>query len=91
MKRIDIMERYKKNKRYWIMCDCLTHALCVQREDEDLIDIAFWQKSFCYEQMSLRERIKTAFRVLCKKDLYADMVILNKKEKNKLIKVLQKI
>lgn len=91
MKRIDIMERYKKNKRYWIMCDCLSHAICVQREDMDLIEISFWQESLCYEQMGLWERIKTAFRVFRRKDLYGDMVILNKKEKDKLIKILQKI
>jgi len=79
------------DKRYWIMCDCLSHAICVQRDDIGLIEMSFWQESLCYEQMSLWERIKSAWHVLLKKDLYTDMVLLNEKEKNKLIKILKEI
>lgn len=78
-------------ERHWIMCDCYGHAICIQRQYKTLVSMSYWFEHLCYEQMSIWERIKASVKVLRRKDLYADMVLLNKKEKNNLIEILKKI
>lgn len=78
-------------KRYWIMCDCYGHAICIQRQYKTLVNMSYWFEHLCYEQMSVWERIKAAVKVLRRRDLYSDMVLLNDSERQKLIEILNKI
>lgn len=79
------------NKRHWIICSCGQHAICIERDSDGLIDMGFWCAYMSQAERGLGERIKDAFKLLFRKELFNDMVMLDDEEKDKLIEVLKKI
>jgi len=75
-------------------CSCGTHLLAVAtdyRETGDLVDITFAFFTFNPDRFSLWDRIKYAFRVIFKGEIWEDQFILTKASAEELMKDLQKI
>lgn len=82
---------FTENKEF-LFCDCSAHALSLSYdEDIDKLDIAFWQMgSFSYK-LNYLERFKLAFKVIFQGKIYADMVILDRSQRIKLLDYLNNI
>lgn len=80
-----------KEDSVFLMCDCYSHALFVEKfKDEEEVCISLFQYGYNGKKMSLIERLRWCYRIIIYGHPWTDSVILNtenqKKLKNFLIK-----
>ena len=69
-----------------INCDCLCHSLHVRPDVESkTVDISLWNYGFNDGKLNWNKRLKILFDGFA----YSDLVVLDKKELNKLIYALE--
>ena len=69
-----------------INCDCLCHSLHVRPDKESkTVDISLWNYGFNDGKLNWKKRLQ----ILVDGFAYSDLVVLDKKELDKLIKVLE--
>lgn len=79
-----------KYKTLHLECDCTIHGLRLSYwdDDPDEVYLSFWIEEFYARQTgfwdSLWNRIKIAFKVMCKGDYFLHEIILNKKDMKRL-------
>lgn len=67
----------EKNKKF-IMCDCYSHALLLEKDDEDdSLYISMFERGFDGKKMSIRDRLRWAFHIIINGHPYTDMIILD--------------
>lgn len=63
-------------------CNCLSHALsCNYDNENDLLDISFWQIGHHKQKLSFFVRLKLAIKFLITGEVFSDMVCLDKKQR----------
>lgn len=69
-----------------INCDCLCHSLHIRADSKmKSVDISLWNYGFNDGKLSWKKRFKVLFDGFA----HTDLVVLNEKELDKLIKVLE--
>lgn len=69
-----------------INCDCLCHSLHIRADSEmKSVDISLWNYGFNDGKLSWKKRLKVLFDGFA----HTDLVVLNEKELDKLIKALE--
>lgn len=82
-----------KEYRIFIPCACKEHLLELFWDGDEKIkmaDLAFWQAGHRNVD-SLFQRIKWAWRCLVKKEIYTDMICVDERVKDELIRALQNL
>lgn len=81
----------KSYKNYWLMCNCMNHAIQIEKDDDQLSYLSMWYFGSHPHFVSLWWRIKTAFRFIFNKSLYADQLVLDKEDVRKLKRILDEL
>jgi hypothetical protein len=84
------MNMLKDHAKYWIECDCSSHAIAVDADSFfGSIDLSFWQLGSYLFKHSWLNRVRFAWKMIIHGRVYSDMVSLNREETQKLIEALQ--
>jgi hypothetical protein len=84
------MNMLKDHAKYWIECDCSSHAIAVDADSFfGSIDLSFWQLGSYLYKHSWLNRVRFAWKMIIHGRVYSDMVSLNREETQKLIEALQ--
>jgi len=77
-------------KRTYIECQCHTHLLVVEQEDEEPrgYDICFYEYGHPEGKWSWKSRLRCIWQVIRKGHPYADAVCLDRDEADRLIEAL---
>jgi hypothetical protein len=83
------MNMLKDHAKYWIECDCSSHAIAVDADSFfGSIDLSFWQLGSYLYKHSWLNRVRFAWKMIIHGRVYSDMVSLNREETQKLIEAL---
>jgi hypothetical protein len=75
--------------KIFIECSCHGHILQVEKDKEiDELCISFWSCGHSGQQFDWKHRIRLIWHIIKYGYPWSDMVLLNKKEEDKLIKFL---
>jgi len=72
----------------FIMCDCHSHALVVERFDDEEVYIALFERGLNGRKLSFRERIKWCWQILRHGNPWNDLIVLNKEKQKELAEFL---
>jgi hypothetical protein len=78
-----------KSKTIFLKCACYGHAIEVEYDEEsDQYNISIWKYGIESDKLSFKERIRWAWRLFTRGNLWADEIILTAKSKEELVKFL---
>lgn len=85
----------KSEDSLFLKCDCHSHMLEVTRDDWDAetpsINVAIWASGGSGHTLTWGQRLKWAYRVLFKGELYGDEVILDIEKAKQLTNFLRRV
>ena len=88
LKKRDIVANMDKNKLF-VECDCYTHAIVVDRTDEDghgdyEYCLAFFERGYDGQGMSFKERLRWCWQILRRGHPWTDSIILDRNKAKRL-------
>ena len=77
-----IITNLKENKTLFIPCDCRSEVLMIEYDHSiHMADLAIYQSDASYRaKVSLWQRLRYCWEILCHKKPYTDAIILNHKQ-----------
>ena len=74
-----------KEDSIFLMCDCYSHALFVEKFDGDKeVCISLFERGYSGKRMSWFERLRWSWRIIIRGHPWTDSVILNEENQKKL-------
>jgi hypothetical protein len=68
-------------KNHWLLCDCYSHSLFVEKDDENnRFFINLFERRFDGQKMSWKERIRWCFHILKNGTPFTDMIIVKSRK-----------
>jgi len=87
---LEFLDGSKMNKdQKFIMCDCHSHALVVERfDDDEEVYIALFERGLDGRKLSFIERIKWCWQILRHGNPWNDLIVLDKEKQKELAEFL---